>query len=226
MLHHHKTAFALIMVLAVALLVTIPAMAASATITSVSRVGCMISVTYTVADTGSYSLEVYENDTLLASYPANAMAGSLVVAEHLITATSSNNAVTLIVKGSGGEILDGINHFEYPSDVANNCADSGGFDSGEGLPLVQAASLPCPIPSGSVVGDMPFATSAYWAPGKLTAPVVTINPGTYWVVGVDSTAAFYQIYLSCQLMWVPVNSLQPTFQSPWNGQTLPTRTVE
>ncbi len=223
MLHHKKTV--LIAVLAVTLLAALPALAANASINDISRAGCVISVTYTVSETGSYSLDVYDSGALVANYAVNALAGTTILAQHTVSASTSSLA--LLLTGSSGEILDGLNGYTLPAAVVDNCAQSSGAYSGEPAATVQAAAdSPCPIPSGSVVGDLPFATPAYWAPGKLTSPVVTVNPGTYWVVGTDSTGDYYQIYLSCQLMWVPVDSMQPTFQSPWNGQALPTRSVE
>ena len=81
------------------------------------------------------------------------------------------------------------------------------------------------LPAGSVVGDAPFETQAYYAPGEVS-PGVILNPGTYWVIGEDESGAYYKIMLSCQYLWVPVESMQPSFQSPWNGQPLPTRVVE
>ena len=80
------------------------------------------------------------------------------------------------------------------------------------------------LTADAVVGDMPFATQADWAPGK-EANGVVVNPGTYWVLGVDETGQYYEIVLSCQYLWVPVSSMQPSFQPPQNGQPLPTSVV-
>ncbi|MEO8394317.1 MAG: hypothetical protein ABI700_15100 [Chloroflexota bacterium] len=92
-----------------------------------------------------------------------------------------------------------------------------------GLPTFGNTCLP--LTSDTVVGDMPFATQADWAPGK-SAPGVVINPGTYWVLGADSSGKYYKILLSCQYLWVPVESMQPSFQAPQNGAALPTTNVE
>jgi hypothetical protein len=81
-----------------------------------------------------------------------------------------------------------------------------------------------PIPDGSVVGDMPNGVQAFYAPDKI-APDVFINPGTYWVLGEDESEQFYKILLACQYLWVPVETMQPSFQSPWSGQPLPTQVV-
>ena len=86
----------------------------------------------------------------------------------------------------------------------------------------KAASCPS-IPDGAVVGDMPVRAQAFYAPGKATN--ITINPGTYWVIGEDESGQYDKILLACQYLWVPVASLQPSYQPPWSGQPLPTRVV-
>ena len=79
-------------------------------------------------------------------------------------------------------------------------------------------------PVGAVVGEIPFDQQAYYQPG-LVAHGVTINAGTYWVTGLgkaDNGDEFYQIVIACQLLFVPANDIVPSYQSPWNGQPLPT----
>ncbi|HVU14781.1 MAG TPA: hypothetical protein VHD90_26075 [Phototrophicaceae bacterium] len=108
-----------------------------------------------------------------------------------------------------------------PANVASPCSE---------LPLLspflfssgsKAAYCP-PIPDGSVMGALPNRTQAFYEPGNL-APEVFLNPGTYWVIGEDQGEQYYKIRLACQDLWVPIAALQPSWQSPWNGQTLPTR---
>ncbi|MFN8560512.1 MAG: hypothetical protein U0703_02510 [Anaerolineae bacterium] len=91
-----------------------------------------------------------------------------------------------------------------------------------GLPTYGGTCLP--LTADAVVGDMPFNTQAYYEPGKVASGVV-INAGTYWVLGEDESGAYYKILLACQYLWVPVNSMQPSFQPPWQGQPLPTGVV-
>src|ERR1700712_2295265 len=57
----------------------------------------------------------------------------------------------------------------------------------------------CALDGGGVVGDLPIATLADYAPGQ--ASTVTLNPGTYVVSGVATDGAgdkFYRIILSCK----------------------------
>ncbi|MCA9911201.1 MAG: hypothetical protein KC519_21260, partial [Anaerolineae bacterium] len=83
------------------------------------------------------------------------------------------------------------------------------------------------LPSGSVVGEAPLGAQVYWLPevGK-EAPGIILNPGTYWVVGVDETGEFSKIWLTCEsTFWVRSEALQPSYLPPQNGAPLPTRIV-
>ncbi len=95
----------------------------------------------------------------------------------------------------------------------------------DGLPTFVSPDTCLQLTANAVVGQMASATQAYWAPGKIS-PDVVINAGTYWVLGTDSSGQYYKILLACQYLWVPVDSMQPSFQLPWNGQPLPTTDVE
>lgn len=88
---------------------------------------------------------------------------------------------------------------------------------------MSAGSACLALPSGAVVGQLPNATQAYFSPGNLST--VTVNAGTYWVIGVDSSGAYYKIVLACQYLWVPINTMQPSYQAPWHGESLPTGVV-
>ncbi len=93
-----------------------------------------------------------------------------------------------------------------------------------------APEPPCnlDIPDGSVVGSLPLDQIAFYAPGKITVPNITVNAGTYWVTGIgtaDDGSQFYRIVISCQYLYVPLDTMQPSYQSPWNGEPLPTNEV-
>ena len=94
-------------------------------------------------------------------------------------------------------------------------------------PTVATPTCGLDMPDGSVVGDLPFDTQADYAAG-LVADGVTVSAGTYWVTGVakaDNGDSFYRIIVACQYLFVPVDSMQPSFESPWNGEALPTNEV-
>ena len=90
----------------------------------------------------------------------------------------------------------------------------------------EEVSTTCGIPynADAVVGSLPFETQAYWAAGKV-ANDVTVSAGTYWVNGVETAedgSEYYEIIVSCQLLYVPVETMQPSYEAPWNGEALPT----
>jgi hypothetical protein len=80
------------------------------------------------------------------------------------------------------------------------------------------------IPEGSVMGQIVSAAQAYYEPGN-ASPGVILNPGTYWVIGQDSTESYYRIVLGCQYLWVMKDTVQPSQQPPATGAPLPTRIV-
>lgn len=112
--------------------------------------------------------------------------------------------------------------FYYPVEMPAGTPRS--FSCGGPAPVPGAPGCKLAIPSGSVVGDLPFKTQIYWSPGNVS-PGRFINPGTYIVVGQDQTEAYYKIVLACQFIWVPKTSMQPSYLPPQNGAPLPTRIV-
>ena len=77
---------------------------------------------------------------------------------------------------------------------------------------------------GHVVGNLPFETRAYYAPGKITVPPVIINAGNYWVldrVADDTGQEYYEIVIACAKLYVPVELMTPSYDGPWNGEPLP-----
>ncbi|HVO71592.1 MAG TPA: LysM domain-containing protein [Aggregatilineaceae bacterium] len=81
-----------------------------------------------------------------------------------------------------------------------------------------------PIPDTAVVGAFVRTTPAYWAPDKLTNPLVTIPVGkTAWVLGTDPSGRYYEIVWVCDLLWVPVNAMGPNYDDVWKGRPLPGR---
>ncbi len=117
---------------------------------------------------------------------------------------------------SGVDACIAENYYQPPSLPAGTARHICGGKAGSGCTLV--------IPEGSVVGDTPYNTQVYWAPGKVS-PGIFLNPGTYIVVGEDKTGQYYKIVLACQFVWVPVADMQPSYQLPQNGAPLPTREV-
>lgn len=78
-----------------------------------------------------------------------------------------------------------------------------------------------PIPAGTVVGELPHSTQVFWAPDK-QSPGITLNAGTYHVIGQDATETYYKLFFACQYIWVLKDAMQPSYQAPQNGTPLPT----
>lgn len=96
------------------------------------------------------------------------------------------------------------------SSLVNGIPDSSGCATG--------------LPSGAVMGSAPNGAQIYSSPGSATTN--TLNPGTYYVLGVDATGEYSKIWLTCNSeFWVRSDTLQPSYQAPWNGQPLPTNVV-
>lgn len=81
------------------------------------------------------------------------------------------------------------------------------------------------IPSGSVVGLLTADTLASYAPGLSTD--ITLHAGqTFWVVGLDTTEAYYKIVLANGYLWIPAALMVPTPGAPWYSTPLPTLIVD
>ncbi len=150
--------------------------------------------------------------TVLFTFSNQLPLGNYTLGSADYTTAPAFNPITVTLTSLAGNDLSEQQIFS----IQGNCS---------GLPTFGAASACLPLTADAVVGDMPFQTQAYWAPGK-QSPGLMIDPGTYWVLGEDSSGSYYEILLACQYLWVPVDAMQPSFQPPWNGQPLPTDNVE
>jgi hypothetical protein len=90
--------------------------------------------------------------------------------------------------------------------------------------LAPGCDVQMPIPDTAVVGAFVRTTPAYWAPDKLTNPLITIPVGkTAWVLTTDPSGRYYEIVWVCDLLWVPVNTMGPNYDDVWKGRPLPGR---
>jgi hypothetical protein len=79
-----------------------------------------------------------------------------------------------------------------------------------------------PLPEGSAMGTFVTDTPLYYAPRMDAATDAVMKAGqSLWVTGVSADGAFYQVVLSGEFLWVPVNTMSPTYTAPWNGAPLP-----
>jgi len=103
--------------------------------------------------------------------------------------------------------------------IVDGC-DTGNISyNGLTSPISASGACNLNIPSGSVVGEAPLGAQIYYAPAQATN--LTLNPGTYIVVGQDASETYYKIILACQFRWVRKDSMQPSYQAPQNGAPLP-----
>jgi len=83
------------------------------------------------------------------------------------------------------------------------------------------------IPSTAAMGAFVADAPVYSNPGVLIDPPITIPAGkTFWVLGLDATGQYYQIYLECSSVWVPASAVGPNFDDLWQGRPLPTEIKE
>ncbi|MBP8972553.1 MAG: hypothetical protein KBH93_01645 [Anaerolineae bacterium] len=95
------------------------------------------------------------------------------------------------------------------------------------LTALPGCDMLLPIPATAVGGTFVADAPLYWAPGKLTSPLVTITAGnSARVLGLDASGQYYQIIWVCDLVWVPTATLGPNYDAVWNGAPLPTGVVE
>ena len=81
--------------------------------------------------------------------------------------------------------------------------------------------------TNAVVGAFVADAPVYAEPGQLAVPELTIAAGkTYWVLGIDASGEYYQIYLQCVKVWVPVSAVGPNYDDVWQGVPLPSVKVE
>jgi len=105
------------------------------------------------------------------------------------------------------------------------------WDCTTGLEAAPAAVAGCDvkmnIPAGTVGGTFVANAQTYWAPGKLTAPLVTLAAGkSARVIGLDESGQYYKIIWNCNYLWVLKDTLGPNYDKVWNGAPLPTTVVK
>lgn len=140
----------------------------------------------------------------------------------------ANTPLTLSVTTYHGPNFTG--GVAYVSTATWDCTTGAIISLVSGVPEVPAATVICttPLPSGSVVGDAPGGAQVYWAPAAdKAANGIVLNSGSYWVVGLDETGEYAQVWLTCdtQLLWIRADAIGPSANAPWNGTPLPTRVV-
>jgi hypothetical protein len=138
--------------------------------------------------------------------------------------TPGSQSLYLSIFDQGDALLDSA---VFIDNLAVGNAASGTCTTGLTAPgqIIFLSGCNIPIPANSVVGAAPNGAVIYWEPGQSTSPTLRLNPGTYWVLGQDSSQTYYKIILACQYRWVLKSEMGPNNDQVWRGRALPTDIV-
>jgi hypothetical protein len=136
------------------------------------------------------------------------------------------NGLFVFSSGDDADCWNGTIDYDYSTATpSDGPADDGDGASADTAPPPGPDMVP--IPAGSVVGTFVAGTDLYWLPNMDTATGKEMAAGqSLWVSGLDESGMFYQVLLSGQWFWAPVETLGPTYDDVWNGTPLPTQVVE
>lgn len=88
------------------------------------------------------------------------------------------------------------------------------------------SACPLTIPGSAVMGKFISDARLYYSPDKVIVPAASLSTGqSAYVLGVNSTGAYYKIIWVCQYLWVPVETMGPNYDPVWGGRPLPTDVV-
>lgn len=131
-----------------------PASAAlGATIDDISRIGCVITVTFTVEDAGDYAVQVWDDGELLEEIVASVGAGATASVDYTLRGAVMQGASGLGIYvtepgGSTGDAFDDVDPYNGADSVTTECSESDGTDSGE--PYVTPSFDPATVEEGQV----------------------------------------------------------------------------
>ncbi|MBN1564818.1 MAG: hypothetical protein JXA10_13305 [Anaerolineae bacterium] len=135
---------------------------------------------------------------------------------------STTNIVTVVEEGA-------INIPAEPTtDDDADTDDTAGDANDTTDDAIKDTNVPTPDPDvvydEPVVGTFVSEAWALWEPkaGSLVSPNVIFQPGTaLWVFGMDETRQYYKVLIDIVYLWVPVNTIGPTYDATWGGRPLP-----
>jgi hypothetical protein len=126
------------------------------------------------------------------------------------------NPITLVYDSPAGNGLDS-QHLVLASGTCQGLPPHG---SAAGCD--QFVIIPPQAAGGQFVANAPV----YYAPESSAQTGIVIAAGkTYLVAGQDATGQFRKVLISCQWVWVPINTVGPNYEAPWYGAPLPTTVV-
>ncbi len=211
-----------------------PASAAlGATIQSITLNGCYIDITFRVQDAGNYYVNLWDDGTFRAgaggAVPANGtMTVRYVIGDPILEGAAGIGIYVEDALGPAAVTTYNSNgSYAVPAVVGDACA-AANTTSAFVLSVtgVAGCDVLMPIPPQAVVGSFVAPAKVYYAPGKLTAPLITLAAGkTAWVFGMDASGEYYKIMWNCQTLWVEVGTMGPNYDATWQGRPLPTTVV-
>ncbi len=173
---------------------------------------------------GQVYMEMWQGETITihADYPISDLnpaleptAIYLTFMGHRVATASFPGTITFAIPDTGMTLLN------YDINTPNNVTWT--ISCGSSL----AGSDMVTLPAGSVVGTFVATTPLYYLPAAdaLSDSVMTVGQ-SLWVTGLSADGLFYQVILSGQFLWAPVETMGPNYDDVWNGTPLPTQVVD
>lgn len=210
-----------------------PASAAQdAAFLTIEQTGCFIDVTFQVEDAGDYFVNFWDDGTFRGGAGGPVPAGGTMTVRYVIG--------ELILEGAAGIGIYVENGYGAAATITYYAAGSYAVDPAVSVPCaatydisvsiftgIPGCDMAFSIPADGAVGTFVVNAEAYWAPGNLTDPLVTLAAGkTAWVLGVDASGEYYKIAWSCSALWVKTSTMGPNYDAVWQGHPLPTTVVQ
>jgi hypothetical protein len=216
-----------------------PAAAAQgATILSITHSGCFIDVAFQVEDAGDYFLNAWDDGNYRGGAGGPVPAGWVMTVRYVIGDPILQGAagIGLYIEealGPTASVLYDSNgsYNDVPQAVGDACA-AANVTSVSVVSVVNPSPIAgcdvlVPLTADAAVGTFVADADAYWSPGSLTNPLITLAAGkTAWVLGLDASGQYYQILWSCEILWVKTNTIGPNYDDVWQGHPLPTSIVD
>jgi hypothetical protein len=174
---------------------------------------CTLTLEFDVTVAASYTLELWDNGTIIWS---ETQIGG--VGDHLVFEGFLENGVLPGGAPGIGVVLSQGASLVYLADpytgLDQSCAES------------IAGRCEVYMTNQAVVGQVTTTTPTYFAPHLDAATDTVLEAGsTWWVSGVDASGAFYKTSVACSEVWVPVSAMGPNFDEVWQGTPLPTTMI-
>lgn len=204
----------IILIFAALLVAALPTFAAPGgtfTGTSLNETDCFVEVSAQVADEGFYAINMWDDGTFLAGAGSHVAAGGTLTVRFTIGAP--------ILQGAAGigiylENLVGLAATTtYDSDgsaqlwaeaVGTNCQNAG---YSFGAATLGAGNCTHPLPTGSVVYNVPAGALAFFAPDLNSYANFNLPPGTWYIS--EFGESFAKVWIACEgdAIYIPIENV-------------------